>query len=60
MWPSQIEDHLEKDNREWLAGGTEPTLADFQMIFALDWWLTLDSNALGPKTRAYVKRIHAR
>ena len=51
---------MEKDNREWLAGGTEPTLADFQMIFALDWWLTLDSNALGPNTRAYVKRIHAR
>ncbi|KAH8097038.1 thioredoxin-like protein [Cristinia sonorae] len=55
-----IEDHLTKDSKQWLAGGTEPTASDFIMSFALESWATKDPEILGPNTKAYVKRIHER
>ena len=55
----QIEDHLEKGG-EWFAGGQGPTFADYMMIFPLEAWYHDDPEALGPKTREYVERIHRR
>ena len=55
----QIERHLEK-GVEWLAGGQGPTSADYMTGFALEAWNYGEPNALGPKTKAYVNRIHAR
>lgn len=55
---SQIEKHLAKDDRQFFAGGEEPTAADFMMIFCLEAWGT--RGEIGEKTKAYVARIHAR
>jgi len=54
-----IESHLEKSGN-WFAGGENPTAADFMMSFALEAWSSRDIGVLGPKTKDYVKRIHAR
>lgn len=55
----QIEDHLSKVDG-WFAGGEEPTSADYMMSFVLEAWIGEDKTALGPKTRAYIERVHAR
>ncbi|KAH9856461.1 thioredoxin-like protein [Lenzites betulinus] len=54
-----IEAHLAKNDRLFFAGGEEPTAADFMMIFALEVW-SGRNDVRGPKTKAYVERIHAR
>ncbi|KAI0765373.1 thioredoxin-like protein [Fomes fomentarius] len=54
-----IEDHLSKTDG-WFAGGQEPTSADYMMLFCLEAWASEDKAALGPKTKAYVERAHAR
>ncbi|KAI0827087.1 thioredoxin-like protein [Trametes gibbosa] len=53
-----VEAHLAKNERQFFAGGEEPTAADFMMIFCLEAWSTRGD--IGPKTKAYVERIHAR
>ncbi|KAI0070764.1 thioredoxin-like protein [Panus rudis PR-1116 ss-1] len=58
-----IEKHLSKDDRLWFAGGLGPTTSDYMMTFPLEAWLHDDPAAngvLGPKTRAYVQRVHER
>lgn len=56
----QIEAHLAKTNSGWFAGGDHPTSADFMMAFPLEWMGSLAPDALGPKTKEYVKRVHER
>ncbi|KIK70235.1 hypothetical protein GYMLUDRAFT_67494 [Collybiopsis luxurians FD-317 M1] len=51
-----IEKHLEK--REFLAGASGPTAADFAMIMALESLVLY--KLIGPNTTAYVERIQAR
>ncbi|KAL0574901.1 hypothetical protein V5O48_007061 [Marasmius crinis-equi] len=51
-----VEAHLL--NKQWFAGGDEPTSADFLMIFPVE--LLEYFNVAGPKTKEYVKRIHER
>ncbi|KAL0565577.1 hypothetical protein V5O48_016444 [Marasmius crinis-equi] len=51
-----VESHLA--TKEWFAGGSEPTSADFLMIFPAE---ILESTGLaGPKTKEYAKKIHER
>ncbi|KAI0746942.1 thioredoxin-like protein [Daedaleopsis nitida] len=56
-----IEEHLAKTDG-WFAGGQEPTSADFMMIFCLEAWSSEARNDgfLGPKTKAFIERAHAR
>ncbi|KAI0089500.1 thioredoxin-like protein [Irpex rosettiformis] len=54
-----LEDHLVKGG-EYLAGGQGPTFADYMMIFPLEAWDHGDPDALGPKTKEYIERIHRR
>ncbi|KAH9930515.1 thioredoxin-like protein [Epithele typhae] len=54
-----IEKHLEKCG-DWIAGGSEPTAADYMMVFCLEAWGNSSPFLLGPKTKAYVNRAHAR
>jgi len=53
-----IEEHLSKCGT-WIAGGEEPTTADYMMGFALEAWAT-GNDVLGPNTMAYIQRIHER
>ncbi|KAK7693480.1 hypothetical protein QCA50_003048 [Cerrena zonata] len=55
-----IESHLSKDDREWFAGGKEPTASDIMMGFALEAWHAKSPESLGPKTKAYIQRMHDR
>jgi len=55
-----IEAHLAKTSSGWFAGGDHPTSADFMMAFPLEWMGSLAPDALGPKTKEYVKRVHER
>ncbi|KAH9930533.1 thioredoxin-like protein [Epithele typhae] len=55
----QIEEHLEKCG-DWTAGGSEPTAADYMMVFSLEAWGNSSPFPFGPKTREYVNRAHAR
>ncbi|KAI0646445.1 thioredoxin-like protein [Trametes meyenii] len=54
-----IEGHLAKTDG-FFAGGQEPTSADYMMIFALEAWASGSNGVLGPKTTAYVEKIHSR
>ncbi|KAI0372103.1 thioredoxin-like protein [Pilatotrama ljubarskyi] len=54
-----IEKHLSKVD-QFFAGGNEPTSADYMMIFCLEAWSNRGGEVLGPKTKAYMERIHAR
>lgn len=49
-----------KKSGKWLAGGEEPTSADFMMSIALEGWVSERANELGENMLAYVKRIHER
>jgi len=55
-----IETHLNKTDGGFFAGGSEPTSADFMMIFPLELWAKKFSESLGPKCMGYVERIHER
>ncbi|KAI0264727.1 thioredoxin-like protein [Gloeopeniophorella convolvens] len=54
-----IEDTLAKSG-DWFAGGLEPTAADFMMTYGLEFMHKLAPDALGPKTKAWMDRVHAR
>ncbi|KAI9065640.1 thioredoxin-like protein [Trametes sanguinea] len=54
-----IESHLSKTDG-FFAGGEQPTSADYMMIFCLETWVTRDGGVLGPKTKAYIEKIHSR
>ncbi|KAK1219551.1 hypothetical protein PQX77_017740 [Marasmius sp. AFHP31] len=51
-----VEKHLE--DKEYFAGGSELTSADFLMIFPVEVLEYMDM--AGPKTKEYVKKIHER
>jgi glutathione S-transferase len=51
-----LESHLSK--KEWFAGGSGPTRADFSMIMGME--MMVNDKVAGPEMVAYVKRIQAR
>ncbi|KAL0058173.1 hypothetical protein AAF712_015165 [Marasmius tenuissimus] len=51
-----VEKHLE--GKEYFAGGSELTAADFLMIFPVEVLEFMDM--AGPRTKEYVKKIHER
>ncbi|THH29247.1 hypothetical protein EUX98_g4941 [Antrodiella citrinella] len=55
-----LEKHLEQDDKQWFAGGEEPTIADYMMSFPMDGWADGMPEAFGPNLKAYVKRMHDR
>ncbi|CAE6507524.1 unnamed protein product [Rhizoctonia solani] len=57
-----IEDHLAKSPGRFFAGGENLTSADFQMVFALEAWLSRATGlaSLGEHTRKFVENVHAR
>jgi len=55
----QIEAQLAKGN-EWLAGGEEPTSADFMLAFTLLVAADRAGEFTGPKTKEYLWRIQDR
>ncbi|KAL7009631.1 hypothetical protein EMMF5_000539 [Cystobasidiomycetes sp. EMM_F5] len=61
---AMINGYLERDGgRQWLAGGNEPTGADFMMEFPLEAGIyggRLESSLLTPRIREYVERTQAR
>lgn len=56
----KIEDALDKSPTGWFAGGPNPTMADYMMSFGLEAAAARMPNMLGPKTKAWVERIHER
>jgi len=56
---SQVEAQLEKSG-DWLAGGPEPTSADFLMGFTLQVSWSRAPEFIGPKTKEYLLRIQER
>lgn len=56
----QIELRLSQSDGGFLAGGAEPTAADFMMIFPLEMWAKECPETLGTKCKEYVERIHER
>ncbi|KAI0032597.1 thioredoxin-like protein [Vararia minispora EC-137] len=54
-----IEGHLEKSG-DWFAGGDDPTSADFMMVFGVEALVHFFPNLVGPKTKAWVERVHDR
>lgn len=44
----------------FFAGGSEPTAADFMMIFPLELWAKMFPESFGPRCREYIDRIHER
>ncbi|KAI9441382.1 thioredoxin-like protein [Lactarius indigo] len=55
-----VEDALDKSPTGWFAGGPDPTMADYMMSFGLEAVAALIPNLLGPKTKAWVERVHER
>jgi glutathione S-transferase len=55
-----IETQLTKVDGGFFAGGSEPTAADFMMIFPLELLAKKFPESLGPECREYVERIHER
>jgi glutathione S-transferase len=56
----QVEDSLDKSPTGWFAGGPNPTMADYMMSFGLDAAAVRAPDSLGPKTKAWVERVHER
>ncbi|TCD64083.1 hypothetical protein EIP91_004555 [Steccherinum ochraceum] len=52
-----LEAHFEKGNKQWVAGGDGPTVGDYMLFFALEFW---GLEALGPNLKAYLQRVHDR
>ncbi|KAH9941224.1 uncharacterized protein BXZ73DRAFT_88389 [Epithele typhae] len=48
----KIEAHLNKCG-DWIAGGSEPTAADYMMVFIIEFWADIDASLIGPKMKAY-------
>lgn len=55
-----IETHLAKNPEAFFAGGSEPSSADFLMLFPMEALFSRSSNEVGPTIRKYVDRVHAR
>jgi glutathione S-transferase len=55
-----VEDELDKSPTGWFAGGPNPTMADYMMSFGLEAAAVRTPNLLGPKTKAWVERVHER
>lgn len=45
---------------DWIAGGEEPTAADYMMIFPLEFMATTFPHFLGINTERYIRRVHER
>jgi glutathione S-transferase len=56
----KVEDELDKSPTGWFAGGPNPTMADYMMSFGLEAAAVRTPNLLGPKTKAWVERVHER
>jgi len=55
-----VEDTLEKSPTGWFAGGPDPTMADYMMSFGLEKIAESAPDLIGPKTKAWVERVHER
>ncbi|KAF9788595.1 thioredoxin-like protein [Thelephora terrestris] len=55
-----IEVRLGESEGGFFAGGSEPTAADFMMIFPLELWGKMFPESFGPRCREYIDRIHER
>jgi len=55
-----VEDELNKSPTGWFAGGPNPTMADYMMSFGLEAAADRLPDLLGPKTKAWVERVHER
>ena len=60
MFHRQLEMRLSKSEGGFFAGGSEPTAADFMMIFPLELWGRMFPESFGPMCREYIDRIHER
>lgn len=56
----KLEKRLSKSEGGFFAGGSEPTAADFMMIFPLEIWGKMFPESFGPNCREYIDRIHER
>ncbi|KAH9933911.1 thioredoxin-like protein [Fomitopsis serialis] len=55
-----IEQRLTEVDGGWIAGGEEPTTADYMMIFPLECMSRLCPEYLGINTERYLRRVHER
>ncbi|KAH9835144.1 thioredoxin-like protein [Rhodofomes roseus] len=55
-----IEQRLTEVDGGWIAGGEQPTAADYMMIFPLEGMSMLCPEFLGINTQRYLRRIHER
>ncbi|KAI0732617.1 thioredoxin-like protein [Fomitopsis betulina] len=55
-----IEKRLTEVDGSWIAGGEEPTAADYMMIFPLENMLMMRPEYLGINTERYIRRVHLR
>lgn len=55
-----LEMRLNESQGGFFAGGSEPTAADFMMIFPLELWGKMFPESFGPMCREYIDRIHQR
>lgn len=55
-----LEMRLSKSEGGFFAGGSEPTAADFMMVFPLELWGKMFPESFGPMCREYIDRIHER
>lgn len=51
---------LEKSPTGWLAGGPDPTMADYMMSFGLENLADRAPDLVGPKTKAWVELVQER
>ncbi|KAG8924382.1 hypothetical protein FRC00_005197 [Tulasnella sp. 408] len=55
-----IEDHLKKHPGGWFAAGSEPTAADFLMIFPMEIFASHTRQQVPESFEAYIKMVHER
>ncbi|KAI0295688.1 hypothetical protein BC826DRAFT_1007071 [Russula brevipes] len=55
-----IEETLEKSPTGWFAGGPNPTMADYMMLFGLETAVDSCPDLVGPKTRSWIDLVHGR
>jgi len=56
---NMIDKHLQKCAGNWIAGGSEPTSADYMMLFGVE-AMSSRSNDIPESIKTYVAKIHAR
>ena len=57
---SQIEETLEESPIGWFAGGPNPTMADYMMLFGLETAVGRCPDLVGPKTKSWIDLVHGR